>query len=79
MNSHHKQSGFLKIIVLIVVAIAILAYFKVDIRGLVDNISSSEMFTTIWTTVKDFSLKIWTVAVNFWQEYISPWFQSQTS
>lgn len=79
MNSHHKQSGFLKIIVLIVVAIAILAYFKVDIRGLVDNISSSEMFTTIWTTVKDFSLKIWTLVVDFWQEYISPWFQSQTS
>ncbi len=79
MNYHHKQSGFLKIIVLIIIAIIILAYFKIDIRGLVDNISNSEAFINIWTIIKDLSLKIWTVAVNFWQEYISPWFQSQTS
>ncbi|MEX0910249.1 MAG: hypothetical protein WDZ73_00640 [Candidatus Paceibacterota bacterium] len=79
MSANNKQSGFLKIIILVIVAIAILAYFQVDIRGLVDNISTSDTWLNIWTTIKDFSLKVWTLGVNFWQEHISPWFKTQTS
>ncbi len=77
MPTPNKQSGFLKIIIVIIIAIAIIAYFKIDIRGLVDTYVDKDGLLEIWNSIKGFFLKIWAFIVDFWQEHIQPWIESQ--
>jgi hypothetical protein len=77
MYTPNKQSGFLKIIIVIIIAIAIIAYFKIDIRGLVETYVDKDGLLEIWNSIKGFFLKIWEFMVDFWQEHIQPWIESQ--
>lgn len=49
---HGEQQGFVKIIIAIVVAIFVLAYFGFDIKGWLDSPEIKEFFFTLWDTIK---------------------------
>ncbi len=74
---HNKQAGFVKFIIIIVIAIGLLAYFKVDIRDLINDYVDKDGLIDILISIKEFFLKIWTFIVDFWQEHIKPWVESQ--
>lgn len=40
-KTYQEQRGFMKIIFLIIIAVIVLAYFNVDVRGIIQNILSN--------------------------------------
>lgn len=40
-NKNQNKGGFMRLLILIIVAIIVLAYFKVDVRGIIQNILSN--------------------------------------
>lgn len=50
-----KNRGFLKLLVIVIIGILILAYFRVDVRGFIDSSRGQEMISY----VKDTSLFLW--------------------
>jgi|GEM_PF-5988426 len=70
-----KNHGFLKIIILIVIALAILAYYGFDIKRLIDSPAFQEKISFIWGWLKDFWTNyIWGSIVAFWNTIAVPVF-----
>jgi len=60
--------GFIKQILLIVIAIFLLAYFELfDIREWLDNPGTKDFFSNTWISIRDF-ISAWVVnpILNFW-------------
>jgi hypothetical protein len=51
----HQNRGLMKMIVLIVIALILLAYFGLNLR----EITSSQIFTDNWEFLKNLCLNIW--------------------
>ena len=56
MNSINRNSGFIKIILIILIGILILSYFKIDLRSVAESPESQSNFSyvkgivvTVWT------------------------------
>ncbi|HEY4486861.1 MAG TPA: hypothetical protein VJB70_03985 [Candidatus Paceibacterota bacterium] len=57
MRNMHKNKGLIKLVIIIIVAILVLSYFSIDIRGVVESPQSQANFgyvgawvSTIWNT-----------------------------
>jgi hypothetical protein len=61
-----QQPGFIKIIILVLVLIVILSYFKFDIKGFVESPEFQQNWNYVWGYVKEG----WDYAVNFWNTYL---------
>ena len=46
------KRGFIKIIILIVVGLLILSYFRIDLRGLVNSDSTQGNFSYAWSFIQ---------------------------
>lgn len=56
MNSTDKNSGFMRIILIVLIAILILSYFKIDLRSAVESPASQSNFSYI----KNLAVTTWT-------------------
>lgn len=63
----NKNSGFIRLIILIVALILILSYFGVSLR----NIANSETGQDNFGFVKEIGVKIWDAVVGFWDKYLA--------
>ena len=61
MKSSSNKQGIIKLILVIVIGLAVLAYFKIDIR----RIFSSDIFQNNWHYLTDW-------ATWLWREYLAP-------
>lgn len=62
----NKNSGFIKLILLIVVVILLLSYFGVSLR----NIANSEAGKDNFGFLKEVGVKIWDFSVSIWDQYL---------
>lgn len=60
MNLHQRQSGFVKLIILIIIAILILSFFGFNLKSIVESDTSKDNFGYAWGGV-----------VLVWQNYLS--------
>lgn len=58
-----KERGFIHIILIAIVIIALLVYFHVDLRALADKYQLSPWATYVWQQI-----------MNFWNQYCQPAF-----
>ena len=73
MKDYRSQQGLIKLIVLIIVAILVLSYFKINLRQLVNSDTTQSNFEYVWSWVA----KSWDYALSLWRDYISgPFFQA---
>ncbi|MBU1557344.1 hypothetical protein KKC45_00035 [Patescibacteria group bacterium] len=56
----NKQSGFLKLVIIIVIAIIILSYFGFDLRAIVESPESQGNLGYVWSLV-----------IGFWDNYLA--------
>jgi len=56
MNVLNQQGGFVKFIILIIIAIIVFSYFGFDIKGVVESPRTQENLSYVWS----FVLSIWT-------------------
>ena len=61
-----KSSGFIKLILAIVVVIVLLAYFKINLR----DIWTAEITQTIWDLIKAVGEKGWELILFLWDNFI---------
>lgn len=59
IKRHRREGGLIEIIVIILVAIALLAYFNVDVRAIGDSIFI-------------FLGKVWIIIKGAWVQYLAP-------
>ncbi|MBI1999378.1 MAG: hypothetical protein HYS74_01840 [Parcubacteria group bacterium] len=45
---YQKQSGLVKLILLVIFVILVLSYFSIDVRGIVESEQSQKNFTYVW-------------------------------
>jgi hypothetical protein len=67
----NKQGGLIKTIILVIIAIAILSYYGVDIKNFFTSPQAQKNFSYVWNFIVD----IWTnylatPAQNIWQFWI---------
>ena len=57
-----KQRGIIKLIIIIIIAIALLSYFRVDVRGWLasHSLNLNDLWQQIWTAITG----IWAILVN---------------
>lgn len=60
MNMHKDSRGFIKYIIIIVIAIIILSYFGFNLRGIVESDTSKGNFSYVWNGV-----------VHIWKTYLA--------
>lgn len=63
----NKNSGFIKLILLIIVVILILSYFGVSLRKVANSQTSKENFEFI----KEIGISIWDFCVSIWNKYLA--------
>ena len=63
----NKKSGFIKLILLIVVVILVLSYFGVNLR----NVANSDAGQANFSFLKETCIKVWDWIVNVWQTYLA--------
>ncbi len=66
-NNITKNRGFIKTIIIIVIAIAILSYYKIDLR----DIFTSDQFHANLNYVWDFIVRIWNWLVDLFTSLIN--------
>ena len=69
---YRYRGGFIKIIVLIIVGLLILSYFKIDLRGLVDSNSTQSNFGYVWSFIE----QIWYTYIKTPIIFLLNWFLS---
>ena len=69
---YNYRRGFIRIIVLIVVGLLILSYFKIDLRGLVDSNSTQSNFGYVWSFIE----QIWYTYIKTPIIFLLNWFLS---
>jgi hypothetical protein len=62
----NKNSGFIKLILLIVVVILILSYFGVSLR----KVASSETGQDNFGFLKELGTKVWDFCLSIWNQYL---------
>ncbi len=66
----NKSQGFVHLIVLIIVVVLILSYFRIDIRGFIE----SDLVQKNIGYVLEILGRLWAFLFGLWQTYISPLF-----
>ena len=66
MRSNH-QSGFIKLVLLIIVVILILSYFGVSLRGVANSQAGKDNFSF----AREVALEIWDFCVGIWNNYLA--------
>jgi len=66
----NKSQGFVHLIVLIIVIVLIMSYFRVDIRGFME----SDIVKNNLGYVIELLARLWSFLFGIWQNYISPLF-----
>ena len=60
MNIKNKQSGFIKFIIIIIIAIIILSYFGFDLRSIIESPVTQDNLGYTWGLV-----------IGFWDDYLA--------
>jgi len=63
----NKNSGFIKLILLIIVVILLLSYFGVSLRKVADSQTGKDNFGFI----KEIGLKVWDFCLSIWNQYLA--------
>ncbi|MCX6712610.1 MAG: hypothetical protein NTY66_00165 [Candidatus Vogelbacteria bacterium] len=62
----NKRSGFIRLILVIIVVILILSYFGVNLRGIVNSPAGQDNMSF----VRETGLKIWHFCLDIWNQYL---------
>lgn len=75
MTPHNKQRGLIKLIVIVIIGILILSYFRFDIRRLVEDKLTQENLAYVWGWIKTTLTYLW----NLIQPVVSQGSQNLTN
>lgn len=68
-----QERGLIRLIVLIIIAILVLSYFRIDLRKLVNSDLTQANFQYLWGYI----VQGWEWLLGLWQQYVSgPFFQT---
>lgn len=71
-----KPQGLIQLVILIVIGLAILAYYGFDIKDWLDSIEFKQKFSSIWNWIRDLWLNyIWHWVVWTWEHVARPIFE----
>ena len=59
IKQHEHKGGFIEVIIIVLIAIALLTYFNIDVRSIGD-------------TIFEFLGKIWVIIKGAWVQYLAP-------
>ena len=62
-----KQSGFIKLILLIIVVVLVLSYFGISVKKVAESDTGKENFSFVW----DMAGKSWAFLVDIWNKYLA--------
>lgn len=70
----NKQKGLIRMIILVIIAIAILSWYGVDIKNFFSSELVQKNFSYVWNLIKVFWTKFLAIPANYlwgiWIEYI---------
>lgn len=80
MKKNNKQSGFIKMIIIIIIAIAILSYYGIDIKNFFTSDLVQKNLNYVWSGIVyiwsnflvDPATYLWGIWVNYiWEPFLS--------
>ena len=62
-----NQQGFIGLLLLVIVALIILSYFRINIKNIIESETGKENFGYVWAILQ----KIWDFVEGIWLNYLS--------